>query len=210
MTVATLDVQRAARRARSCFTLARSSTFAGERDAAIARGILMAEKAGLSLDGFDIPGRVRQRQTASSTTANRPGIAERMRGSESDFREAIREAADTRRRWAEELRVGDDESIYDAKRRAFNEATAAAAERDSAAGRRASDLPDRAELRLHDLRERWPSVDAAINALKARRIVVHPATNLADPATPAWFAPVRGLQVLDEWQLRELADEVMA
>ncbi|WP_230772067.1 hypothetical protein [Sphingomonas sp. Leaf4] len=201
------EAQRAARRARSCFALAESSTFAGERDAAISRGIAVAEKAGLSLDAFNIPGRARQRRASTSTTANRPGIAERMRGSDSDYRTAMREAAETRRRWADELRAADDESIYDAKRRAFDEATAEAAERDCAAGRRAG-VPDREHLRQRDLRDRWPSVDAAINALKARRIEIYPAGDLMRPDAPAWFAPLRGLTTLDEWQLRELADEV--
>lgn len=45
------------RRAERCFSVARSTTFDGERDAAIARGTAIAEKAGLSLDLFDIPGR---------------------------------------------------------------------------------------------------------------------------------------------------------
>lgn len=46
-------------RAGRCFALARSTTFAGERESAIRRGTEIAEKAGISLDEFDIPGRVR-------------------------------------------------------------------------------------------------------------------------------------------------------
>jgi hypothetical protein len=52
--------------AEACFALARSSTFAGEREAAIARGIAIAEGAGLSLDGFDIPGRTRPKKPPPS------------------------------------------------------------------------------------------------------------------------------------------------
>jgi len=47
----------ARRRAERCFALARSTTFPGERDNAIAQGTRIAEAAGLSLDLFDIPGR---------------------------------------------------------------------------------------------------------------------------------------------------------
>lgn len=49
----------AIRRADRCFALAASTTFPAERDAAVARGIAIAEAAGLSLDRFDIPGRER-------------------------------------------------------------------------------------------------------------------------------------------------------
>jgi len=49
-------------RAERCFALARSTTFDGERANAIAQGTRIAETAGLSLDDFDIPGRVRQRR----------------------------------------------------------------------------------------------------------------------------------------------------
>jgi hypothetical protein len=53
-------VSRAAyRRAERCFALARSTTFKGEREAAVALGTDIATKAGLSLDEFDIPGRQR-------------------------------------------------------------------------------------------------------------------------------------------------------
>lgn len=51
----------ARRRAEACFAVARSSTFVGERAAAISRGEAIAKAAGLPLDGFDIPGRDRSR-----------------------------------------------------------------------------------------------------------------------------------------------------
>lgn len=47
-------------RAERCFALARSTTFEGERNAAVAKGTTIAERAGLSLDLFDIPGRERK------------------------------------------------------------------------------------------------------------------------------------------------------
>lgn len=47
------------RRAEGCFALARSTNFPAERDTAIARGTAIAEAAGISLDRFDIPRRVR-------------------------------------------------------------------------------------------------------------------------------------------------------
>lgn len=53
-------------RAERCFALARSTTFAGERESAIARGTAIAKKAGLDLDYFDIPGRKRERQPTGS------------------------------------------------------------------------------------------------------------------------------------------------
>lgn len=49
----------AIRRADRCFALAASTTFPAEREAAVTRGIAIAEAAGLSLDRFDIPGRER-------------------------------------------------------------------------------------------------------------------------------------------------------
>ncbi|GAM00529.1 hypothetical protein [Sphingomonas parapaucimobilis] len=45
------------RRAKRCFALARSTTFIPERNTAIARGMAIAEAAGIDLDRFDIPGR---------------------------------------------------------------------------------------------------------------------------------------------------------
>jgi hypothetical protein len=47
----------ARQRAERCFALARSTTFPAERDNAVRRGTEIAERAGLSLDLFDIPGR---------------------------------------------------------------------------------------------------------------------------------------------------------
>jgi hypothetical protein len=49
----------ARKRAERCFALARSTTFAPERDNAVRMGTKIAEDAGLDLDSFDIPGRQR-------------------------------------------------------------------------------------------------------------------------------------------------------
>ena len=49
----------AARKARRCFALAKSTTFPAERDTAIKRGLAILESAGLNPDHFDVPGRVR-------------------------------------------------------------------------------------------------------------------------------------------------------
>lgn len=48
--------------AEACFAVARrATTTPGEREAAINRGKAIAERAGLDLDSFDIPGRSRSR-----------------------------------------------------------------------------------------------------------------------------------------------------
>jgi hypothetical protein len=49
-------------RAERCFALARSTKFDGERDNAIRKGTAIAERAGISLDEFDVPGRKRVRR----------------------------------------------------------------------------------------------------------------------------------------------------
>lgn len=55
-------------KAERCFALARSTSFSGERDNAIAQGTRIAEGAGLSLDLFDIPGRERKAAPKSEAT----------------------------------------------------------------------------------------------------------------------------------------------
>lgn len=179
------DRLRAVRLAAKCFEIARSTRHDGERANAISRGIAIAEKAGLRIDLFDIPGRDRQH-----------------------LHDALRDAGHTLRRWAETLRAGSDETIYDAKRRAFDAATSAAAERDRANGRRAGRGADPSDLRRADLLDRWPSIGAAINALRARRVEVIECPCADGP--PRWEAASHRNDRLDEWQLRELADEVCA
>lgn len=179
------ELLRAVRLAGKCFDIARSTKFPGERAAAISRGIMIAEKACLRLDLFDIPGRDNQQ-----------------------LENALREVDETLGRLLDELRASEGETVYDAKRRAFHAATSAAAERDRATGRRTGPSPDLASIRRAELLDRWPSTGAAINALQARRVLVVPDTDY--PGAPRWFAITRGLRNLDEWQLRELADEVCA
>ncbi|KQN00541.1 hypothetical protein [Sphingomonas sp. Leaf25] len=176
---------RAVRLAAKCFDIARSSRFEGERDAAISRGIAIAKKAGLRLELFNIPG-----------------------WDESCLRDALAAAADTQERWASALRVADDETIYDAKRRAFDEAASAAAERDRQAGRRAGAALDREALRKAELLDRWPTVHAAINALRARQVKAEVGDDILRPTTRVWFVSGWGVTPFDEWQLREKADEV--
>lgn len=174
---------RAVRLAEKCFEIARSTRFAGERASAISRGIAIAEKAGLRLDLFSIPGR-----------------------DERHLQNALRDAEGTLTRWTEALRADAEETLYDAKRRAFDAATGAAADRDCASGRRPVGRRDWSDMRRADLLDRWPSVGAVLNALRARRIAV-----IADPDAPhRWFTELRHAETLDEWQLRELADEVCA
>lgn len=185
------ELLRAVRRAEKCFQIARSTPYRGEREAAISRGIAIAEKAGLVLALFDIPGH-----------------------DEYLLRTALSDIEETLQRLGDKLRAGASETVYDAKRRAFHAATMAAAERDRANGRRAAPPTDMASIRRAELLDRWPSTGSAINALRARRVAVHAATAAAaDPDHPGeerWYAPSRGLDTFDEWQLRELADEVCA
>ncbi len=128
----------AIRRAERCFALARSTTFVPERDTAIARGLAIAEAAGLNLDAFDIPGRAKTRRTATfrPTNINRPSgrapkeysvdeIGDLMRAHLDRMMDAIIEA---------EFFAGaaPGESAYDARRRNFDAACAAAKARDAA------------------------------------------------------------------------------
>lgn len=178
------ELLRAVRIAEKCFEIARSSAHRGEREAAASRGMAVAKKAGLRLDLFDVPGRDGYR-----------------------LKSALRDIDETRRRWASALQAADDETIYGAKRRAFDAATHAADERDRSNGRRTGAPLDVECFRQADLRNRWPSTDAALNALRARRIEVFP---IDFPAGIMWSAPTLARPALDEWQLRELADEVCA
>lgn len=178
------EMLRAVRLAAKCFDIARSTNFPGERQAAISRGTMIAEKAGLRLDLFDIPGREGHL-----------------------IKDAVRDLGETLERMIRELRAADGETIYSAKLRAFYEATSAAAERDRANGRRSAPVLDLDVIRRADLLDRWPSTGAALNALRARRVEIFP---IDLPPTTTWSVPSRSLNVVDEWQLRELADEVCA
>ncbi len=181
------DRLRAVRLAAKCFQMAWSTPFVAERDAAISRGTAIATKAGLRLELFSIPGRDH---------------------SEYQLRDALRDAEATQQRWADRLDLKQGETIYAAKRRAFDEATRTAADRDRIAGRRPADPSDLDALRRTDLLERWPSIGAAVNALKARRVLVRPVDKPDGPEQQRWHVPDQRLAAIDEWQLRELADEV--
>ncbi|PXA98097.1 hypothetical protein DMC47_10390 [Nostoc sp. 3335mG] len=178
------ELLRAVRLTNKCFDIARSTRFAGEREAAVSRGIAIAKKARLRLELFDIPGH-----------------------DEHALHVALRDIDETFSRLAANLHAEEGETIYDAKRRAFHEATRAAAERDKASGRRTSIAPDLDSIHRAALVDRWPSPGAALNALRARRVRLHP---IDPPGATIWIAPGRSPDVLDEWQLRELADEVCA
>lgn len=108
----------AIRRAERCFALARSTTFVPERDTAIARGLAIAEAAGLNLDAFDIPGRAPKEYSVDE-------IGDLMRAHLDRMMDAIIEA---------EFFAGaaPGESAYDARRRNFDAACAAAKARDAA------------------------------------------------------------------------------
>ena len=181
------DLLRAVRLAAKCFEMAWSTPFPAERDAAISRGTAIAKKAGLRLELFRIPGRDQ---------------------SEHQLRDALRDAAATRQRWADDLGAAQDETIYAAKRRAFDDATRLAAERDHSAGRRPAAAAGLDAVRRADLLDRWPSIGATINALKARRVVVRDINADDGSDLRRWHLPDRTPATLDEWQLRELADEV--
>jgi len=103
--------------AAQCFAFARSQTrHPAEREAAISRGVAICEKYGLDLDSFDIPGR----DASSGAGSQRDSDRQRF---EDAFEAAMADAA---------LRAGarPGETIYEARRRNFEEACAAAAERD--------------------------------------------------------------------------------
>ncbi|MGN7160160.1 hypothetical protein [Sphingomonas sp. SAFR-052] len=183
------DLLRAVRLAAKCFEMAWSTPFPAERDAAISRGTAVAKKAGLRLELFKIPGRDQTEQ---------------------QLRDALRDAAATRQRWADDLGAAQDETIYAAKRRAFDDATRLAAERDRSAGRRPAASADCDAVRRADLLDRWPSIGATINALKARRVGIRQINADDGSDQQRWHVPDRMPETLDQWQLRELADEVCA
>lgn len=85
-------MSRAADLARKCFAVARSTSHAGERAAAINRGMALLERAGLDPDDFDIPGRARKRPHDLGTNA-RPGRPF-MRVSPDDLDEIARAFSD--------------------------------------------------------------------------------------------------------------------
>lgn len=155
-------MSRAARLAERCFAVARSTTFAAERETAIARGVAIVEAAGLSLDDFDVPGRHRASRAAGTAShpvpfdqaaweaelarhvelmrataikvprqrspdsisvheirALKAGLDRHTRGLSGSLEELYATLA---RRGAE-VGAGADETVYDARRRNFEQAT---------------------------------------------------------------------------------------
>lgn len=228
---------RAKKLAEQCFAVARSTQFDGEREAAIARGTAIAQGAGLSLDQFNIPGRTMSEPDPSAQAQRgAKGPSGPAKPFDADVDEMLRRAKATRDEWfsdkwyrttQEEAFNGfrdsmdrardrtcarDNETPYDAARRNFDTETAAAAERDRAAGRRGSTAPNPETLRRADLQGRWPTIEAVLNALRARRVYVAPVESrvtVRGQAMPLWLVTGPSVMVLDQWSLRELADEVV-
>jgi|GEM_PF-3619531 len=224
------DPARARKLAEQCFNVARSTAFEGERAAAIARGEAIAKRAGLSLDAFDIPGRAKAKPeapkaggSASFHSGGTFGFGSRFDDLNLDIDDMLRRAKATQAEWnrdpqhrayrerafddldaamdraARKAGARPDETVYDARRRAFDEATTS---------------PNGETLRRFDLKNRWPSIDAVINALRARRVRVHPAqvrvSSLTGGAPPKlWIITEPEYCVFDQWSLRELADVVV-
>ncbi|KQN71468.1 hypothetical protein [Sphingomonas sp. Leaf62] len=235
------DPTRARKLAEQCFAVARSTQFDGEREAAIARGTAIAQGAGLSLDAFDIPGRKKSSAAGTGRQGQKgepgePGRDRAARSADVDTDEMLRRAAETKRAWFEDAwyrttqeealrgfrdamdrardRTGarDHETLYDAARRNFDAETAAAAERDRAGGRRDSQAPNPETLRREYLQGRWPTIEAVLNALRARHVYVAPVESrvtVHGQAMPLWLVTGPSVMVLDQWSLRELADEVV-
>ena len=114
----------------ACYALARSTTHAGEREAAIGRGDAIVARHGLDPESFAVPGRAR-RQCREAPQA-RTFEVNIFGGSSAEFaagmarlKRALEEAG---------LRAGADESEtpYDARRRNFEAAEADARRRDRA------------------------------------------------------------------------------
>lgn len=132
---------RAFTRAERCFALARSTSFAGERSSAVARGTAIAEQAGLSLDLFDIPGRVREAPRIVRSRAPESYEHQDVRDITAAFRAHMNGVAGamesfyaTMDRRAAETGAADGETVYDARRRNFDAAAAQARVRDEARG----------------------------------------------------------------------------
>ena len=145
-------------RAERCFAVARSTKFPAERAAAIGRGTAIANAAGINLDRFDIPGRVNRNRSADfratradfSTARHAPADysvdevnrlfrehLHRMGNASARDRNEMREALDRMGDaiGAAEQAAGavEGETAYDARRRNFDAACAAAKARDARA-----------------------------------------------------------------------------
>jgi len=135
------DRLRARERAERCFALARSTGFPAERATAVARGIEIADRAGLDLDTFEVPGRKRTiaaptfgryaappRYSRAELNETMAAFNAHMRGSS----DAMRSFEETLRRREAEVGARDGETVYDALLRNFEAEAAAARARDEA------------------------------------------------------------------------------
>jgi hypothetical protein len=156
----------ARRRAERCFALASSTTFEGERANAVARGIAIAEAAGLDLAEFDIPGRAR-------ATPRQPTTAD-LFGSRSDFEDAFRSFEEALRRRG---RPSAAEAFYG---RGFGETFADAVHREQERRREAD--PNLSGAAMNRLR-----ADLAISFLWASDLKVYPWSN--DGRSRVWIIP---------------------
>lgn len=185
-----MTAARARQLAERCFALARSTTFAGERDAAIGRGTAIAEKVGLSLDLFDIPGRVREarpRRSTAASSAPDPRLDE--------LREIIRKH---RQHMAEGWVQGIDEFVA----RAADAGSGFAAKYQQ--GRFDAAMRTR---RARDARfARWPDLGSCADFCFSRG---EPVYQLDDPEDEGltWWCPGRDRRLSDD-HLRQLADEI--
>lgn len=183
------SVNAARQRAERCFALARSTTFEGERDAAIARGIAVAEKAGLNLDTFDIPGRKRAGPTIDYGSPIFTECVERYRAAKATggfHPTSVRDAED-------ELmaRAADAGSGFAA---AFMRGRFAAAMREKTSR----------EAR----RERWPDIEACKSYLFSRGVPVYDFGLFPDDDGPRWYVPGRDPDRVTDDGLRSTADAV--
>lgn len=117
-------------RAAACAAVARSTTHAGEREAAIGRCLAICERHGLDPDRFDLPGRPNRRPETVADWAARHRRFEPApaRTTAAYYESLVREVEKT---FARHSVFGDD-TIYDARRRAFDRECREAKERDRA------------------------------------------------------------------------------
>lgn len=165
-------------KAERCFAVARSTSFEGERDAAISRGTAICERAGLSLDLFDIPGRVK---------AKRPKISGSQLAAEIDAKlmERMRRDlanAETRQNFAKAINPDD----------IFYEMAKFAAMRSRMGAYR----------RANDARSRFPTGLEAARHLIAQGILVF---NSAGPGDAAKWRVQDIAEALTDDQLRDFA-----
>lgn len=186
--------------AERCFALARSTTFPAERDSAIGRGTAICEKAGLSLDQFDIPGRARPAQakpsgafdfeTAGDPRTNSGPHSYYDAGRRGNARPFFGDAAFTVDMEAlfREMAASQARSKHDFQR-----------QRDDA--RKEREAREKAEAQQL---ARWPTAKACVDFLFMRGCPVYP----IDSDDGDWFAPGQnGDRPMDDGELRDLADK---